>query len=319
MLKDLLTIARPDHWFKNVFMAPGLVLGWLACPPADAATGVLRAAVGVAATCLACSANYTLNELLDAPSDRAHPEKRFRPVAAGRVGAAAASAQWLVLAAAALGASWLVGRAFLAAQAALLAMGVLYNARPVRLKDRPYLDVLSESLNNPLRLLLGWYAIGCTLVPPASLLLAYWMLGAYLMAAKRFAELGHLGDRAAAAAYRRSFAHYTRDRLLVSIVFYAAAAALFAGVFLIRYQVELVLAVPFVAGFLAMYMRLALLPDSPAMYPEKLYRYRSFTAFACLTAAVLIACLLVRLPWLDKLFTATVPTQTTAQSQPSRP
>ena len=55
-----------------------------------------------------------------------------------------------------------IGFAFCASAltaAALWIMGCLYNFSPVRTKDVPYLDVLTESINNPLRLLLGWSAI----------------------------------------------------------------------------------------------------------------------------------------------------------------
>ena len=58
----------------------------------------------------------------------------------------------------------------------------------------PYVDVLSESVNNPLRLLLGWFVVTPDVVPPVSLLVAYWMVGAFFMASKRFAEYRSIGD-----------------------------------------------------------------------------------------------------------------------------
>jgi hypothetical protein len=58
----------------------------------------------------------------------------------------------------------------------------------VRTKELPYLDVLSESVNNPLRLFLGWFALVADKLPPLSLALAYWMVGAFFMATKRYAE-----------------------------------------------------------------------------------------------------------------------------------
>ena len=70
-----------------------------------------------------------------------------------------------------------------------------------------YLDVVTESVNNPLRMLLGWYAITSVIVPPVSLLIAYWMIGCYFMALKRFSELNELhksGDHSVAGAYRAS-------------------------------------------------------------------------------------------------------------------
>ena len=46
------------------------------------------------------------------------------------------------------------------------------------------------------------------------------MVGCYFMAIKRYAEYREIGDPARAAAYRKSFAYYTPERLLVSIIFY---------------------------------------------------------------------------------------------------
>jgi 4-hydroxybenzoate polyprenyltransferase len=305
---NYLRIARVDHWFKNVFMLPGILLGWLASPPADVGAALVSIGLGVLATCLICSSNYTINEWLDAPEDRKHPEKKNRPAAAGRVRAWAVYVQWFFLAVAGLLlAWWAAGLPLLLTELALLAMGLAYNVRPMRLKDWPYVDVLSESVNNPLRLLLGWFSVPCLLVPPVSLILSYWMLGAFLMAVKRFAEMRHIGSKEVAAAYRRSFNYYTEERLLISVVFYSAAFALFAGIFLIRYRVELILGVPFLAGFMAMYMHMGFLPDSPTQRPEHLYRNRGFVAYTVLTSLVLIVSMVIRLPWLSRMFEATIP------------
>jgi hypothetical protein len=124
-------------------------------------------------------------------------------------------------------------------------------------------------------MLIGWYATGCTLIPPLSLLMCYWALGAFLMAVKRFAEYRHLADPRRAAAYRPSFRHYNESRLLVSTMSYATACGMFAGIFIARYHLELVLTVPAFAIFMALYLRLGLKPDSPAQHPERLLRRRS--------------------------------------------
>ena len=122
-----------------------------------------------------------------------------------------------------------VGPLFAASAATLWVMGLAYNVPPVRLKEWPYLDVLSESFNNPLRLALGWFALIPDRFPPVSLALSYWMVGAFFMAMKRLAELRHIRDRAALGAYRKSFRYYTEERLLVSILFYVSACALFGA------------------------------------------------------------------------------------------
>ena len=126
-------------------------------------------------------------------------------------------------------------------------MGCAYNIKPVRMKDLPYFDVLSESVNNPLRMLAGWYMTGILVFAPTSLLVSYWMVGCYFMAIKRYSEFRDIGDPVRATAYRKSFGYYTLDRLLVSIVFYASAAMLFLGAFIMRYRLELILSFPLVA------------------------------------------------------------------------
>jgi decaprenyl-phosphate phosphoribosyltransferase len=100
-------------------------------------------------------------------------------------------------------------------------MGCIYNIPPLRSKDLPYLDVLSEAVNNLYACLRGGSSL--TSQPfPASLLLSYWMVGSYFMAIKRYAELRNIVNRAQAIACRKSFAFYTEERLLVSIMFYGS-------------------------------------------------------------------------------------------------
>ena len=97
--------------------------------------------------------------------------------------------QWLALAACGLLLAATLGRTFLLFSASLLCMGIIYNVRPFLCKDSPAISmVLSEAINNPLRFMLGWTAVVGDVLPPSSILLAYWMGGAYLMAVKRYAD-----------------------------------------------------------------------------------------------------------------------------------
>jgi 4-hydroxybenzoate polyprenyltransferase len=248
------------------------------------------------------SSNYTLNELLDGPNDKLHPEKYRRPVPSGRVKPALAYLQWALLAIAGLGLAWWLNVYFFASALWLWVMGVLYNVPPIRTKEWPYLDVLSESINNPIRLLLGWFALVTTTLPPMSLAISYWMVGAFFMAMKRYAEYRHIGNPAVAAAYRKSFKFYTEDRLLISLFFYATTCALFAGVFLVRYHVELILFAPLAAGLFAYYMKIGLLPDSPVQNPEKLYRQRGFFAYMVICTIVFVVLMFTSIPALYDIF-----------------
>jgi 4-hydroxybenzoate polyprenyltransferase len=295
-------IARVDHWFKNAFMVLGVVLAVFYEPGVLTWTNAGVLALAVFATCLVASSNYTLNEILDAPNDRLHPEKRFRPVPSGRVRIPLGYLQWVLLAVAGFAIAWSINAYFFASAMFLWIMGVAYNVPPLRTKEWPYLDVLSESVNNPIRLLLGWFALVTAHFPPLSLAIAYWMIGAFFMAMKRYAEYRHIGDRRVAAAYRRSFAYYTEDRLLISLFFYATSCALFSGIFIVRYHPELILFVPFAAGLFAYYMKLGLQPDSPTQNPEKLYRQHGFVAYLIVCFAVFVMLMFTSIPKLYDLF-----------------
>jgi decaprenyl-phosphate phosphoribosyltransferase len=295
-------IARIDHWFKNTFMLLGVILAVFYEPRVAVWSSLGPLAVAILATCLVASSNYVLNELLDGPNDRLHPEKRHRPVPSGRVRPALAYAEWLLLAVVGLGLALSLNRYFFASALWLWVMGVAYNVPPVRTKEWPYLDVLSESINNPIRLLLGWFALVTGRFPPVSLAISYWMIGAFFMAMKRYAEYRHIGDPSVAAAYRRSFAYYTEERLLISLFFYATACALFAGIFIVRYHLELILFAPFAAGLFAYYMKIGLQPDSPVQNPEKLYRQRGFMAYLTICVVVFVALMFTSIPGMYDLF-----------------
>jgi 4-hydroxybenzoate polyprenyltransferase len=301
-LAAYLQIARVDHWFKNAFMLLGVILAMFYEPRVAVWSSVLPLGVAVLATCLVASSNYVLNELLDGPNDRLHPEKRFRPVPSGRVRPALAYLEWLLLAGLGFGLAFTLNVYFLASAVSLWVMGILYNVPPMRTKEWPYLDVLSESINNPIRLLLGWFALVTTTFPPASLAISYWMVGAFFMAMKRYAEYRHIGNPAVAAAYRRSFKYYTEDRLLISLFFYATTCALFAGVFIVRYHLELILFAPLAAGLFAYYMKIGLQPDSPVQNPEKLYRQRGFFAYMIVCTVTFVILMFTTIPGMYTLF-----------------
>jgi len=304
---DYVNIARPDHWFKNVFVIPGVVFSWMAKPPRSIGTALVMIIIAFVAVCLVCSSNYTINEFLDAPEDRKHPVKRLRPAASGRIKAHLACLQWFLLGLAGLMLSWHINFQFFWANSALLTMGLVYNVKPLRSKDVPYLDVLSESVNNPLRFLLGWYAFGSVLLPPVSLLCAYWMIGAFFMAVKRFAEIRHIKDARILASYRKSFAYYTPELLLVCILVYASAFAFFSGIFIIRYKLELVLAIPIYSLFMGAYLRVAFRKNSPVQNPEKLYKHKKLVLFCIMMLLVTILCFKVDIPFLDRIFEPTIP------------
>lgn len=296
------SIARPDHWIKNVFVLPGILLP-LAVPALPLAHHlVVRIAVGLLATCLIASSNYVINEILDAPYDRMHPIKKNRPVPSGKVRLGPAYCEWILLNIAGLSTAALVSWKLTLVLLALWIMGCFYNIRPFRTKDVAYLDVLTESVNNPLRMLAGWYMVADHLVPTLSLLMAYWMIGCYFMALKRFSEYREFANPALAASYRASFGYYTERSLLASVMFYASASMLFIGAFTVRYRMELVLAFPFLALAMAIYLKLSFDAHSAIQNPEKLYREKHLMLSVLLCATAMISLLFINLPFLRAWF-----------------
>jgi decaprenyl-phosphate phosphoribosyltransferase len=307
-LRGHIEITRIDHWIKNVFVLPGVVVA-LSLDPEQLTRGLLvRFGVGMLSTCLVASSNYVLNEVIDASTDVHHPTKFIRPVPAGRVSIPWAYAQWIVLMIAGVGLGLTISIPFAATMLVLWIMGCIYNIPPLRSKDLPYLDVLSEAVNNPLRMLAGWFIADIGAIPPASLLLSYWMVGCYFMAIKRYAELRSIGNPAQASAYRKSFAFYNPERLLVSIVFYGSAAMLFFGAFIMRYRLELVLAFPLVALVMAVYLSLAFKENGAAQAPERLTR-EPLLMVSVISCGLLMGVLLwLNIPILHKVFAPTVST-----------
>jgi len=296
-----LKICRFDHWIKNVFVLPGVVLAVLLH---DAEFDLLTVLVGFLLIGLVASSNYVINEVLDAPTDRHHPIKCHRPVPAGKVSIPLAYAQWLLMGAAGIGGAFLIDQWFAGSLAALWVMGLVYNVPPLRSKDVAWLDVISESINNPLRLLAGWYLVEPDAFPPLSLVLSYWMIGCYFMDLKRYAEYRTIADSARAAAYRKSFKVYSEELLLVGATFYAGLAMLFLGFFVARYRLELILAFPAIGLLMTIYMRLAFRPNSAVAAPERLWRHGSLVITGLLSALLVLLLLTVDLPWMRSAFPA---------------
>jgi 4-hydroxybenzoate polyprenyltransferase len=198
MLGDWLRLLRPRHWVKNGFVLAPLLFSGRA---ADSAI-LLDALLAFAAFCLAASAVYAFNDVVDRAEDRVHPVKRLRPVAAGRIGPGTAYVAAAVLAVLALGVASLAGPLSALCIAAYLALNVAYS---VWLKHLVLLDVFAIATFFLLRLLAGAAAVQVR--PSVWLLLCGGLLALYLGFAKRRHELLVLGDES--SDHRSVLAQYS--------------------------------------------------------------------------------------------------------------
>jgi len=237
------------------------------------------------------TANYVINEIVDAPYDIHHPTKRFRPFPSGQIRIFPFAGLGVLLTLAGLVPAWLAfSRPFFFSLLSLLAAGFIYNVKPIRTKDIPFLDAVSESANNPIRFLIGWYACApAGLFPPLSLLCSWWAFGNFLMVAKRLSEFRLLKEKA--QDYRISHKVYSTGSLLAGMTASAAAFFLTYFYFAVRHNLRPFLYLsPFLLIFFILLFRNTLKEKEVMEEPELLLKQPLFAVY---TLALLLLFLLL--------------------------
>jgi len=302
MIKNYISIARLDHWFKNIFVLPGILSGIILSSSYEFKLFYLIYYLfPVFCICIIMSANYTINEFLDANFDKMHPTKKYRPAALGLLNNNLVILQYIVLGFLGLLLSFYINFSFSFWSLILLIMGLLYNVKPFRTKDLPIIDILSESLNNPIRFILGWTIIIPNQLPPISFLLFYWMAGSFLMAIKRLAEYRTIDNKALLSTYRNSFKFYNDENLLLLSFFYAMLSIFSLTVIFLKYKIEFIICLPLFIILFVWYLKIGLSKNSLAQTPEKLYKLKKFVLFAIFTVLFTIILFFVEISLLDKL------------------
>ncbi|RYE78984.1 MAG: decaprenyl-phosphate phosphoribosyltransferase, partial [Myxococcales bacterium] len=203
-----LVTMRPHQWLKNtfvlapVFFAKDIFHGQL----------LLTAVAAFACFCLLAGAVYTMNDLVDVESDRAHPNKRFRPIPSGRVPEPMAKGLAVVLVVVSLAGALLLGPWFAVTALAYFLLNVAYS---FKLKNVAYLDVACISAGFVLRVVAGGQATGIRV--SNYLFVCTALLALFLGFGKRRHEL--------ALATRKSLKDYTERGLTVALALTGLATA----------------------------------------------------------------------------------------------
>jgi 4-hydroxybenzoate polyprenyltransferase len=186
-LRAALVSLRPRQWTKNLLLFAGIIF---AAKLGDA-TRWLEAFAAFTAYCAASSASYLVNDVRDAPHDRAHPVKSTRPIARGELSPRAACALAGVLLVLSVA---LVVPLGLASLAFLCGFVVLQAAYTFRLKHVVLIDVMTIAGLFVLRAAAGAAGVHVRISP--WLLLCTALLALFLALAKRRGELVLVGAEA---------------------------------------------------------------------------------------------------------------------------
>jgi 4-hydroxybenzoate polyprenyltransferase len=211
----LVALLRPRQWTKNAVVFAALVFDLKLFDIAD----FLRVLGATLCFCLASSTVYIVNDIRDAESDRQHPRKRRRPIAAGTV--SNRTAWWLAigLLAVAMPFAFALRVEFGFVVVAYLALMTAYT---LYVKHLVILDVFAISAGFVLRAAGGAVVIDVPISP--WLYVCTVLLSLFLAFGKRRNELLLLD--ASAAAHRRNLEEYSPQLLDQFILITAAATVM---------------------------------------------------------------------------------------------
>lgn len=217
LLRGIIRSLRPHQWTKNVlvFAAP------LAAGVITERDLAVKALLAFIVFCTASSGTYLLNDAQDVESDRAHPTKRNRPIAAGIVPVGLAYILGGVLIVVAIGAAFAITRNLGFTVLAYLALTTAYT---YKLKRMPVYDIVAVAAGFVLRAVAGAAATNVSISQWFFIVTSF---GALLMVVgKREGERALLADDA--GSVRATLGAYTANYLL-----YLRAVA--SGVVLVGY------------------------------------------------------------------------------------
>ena len=269
---DLVNIIKPlrvDHWVKNLVIFFGYIVGLLYFQDYQIDLKILILSFLI--LCISASSNYLINEYFDRESDKYHPVKKWRYFAKEKSSIKLVLVNYIFLVSVSILLSFIVNKSFFYLNIFFLICGILYNIKPFRVKDIFILDVLLESINNPIRFLMGWFIISPELFPPISIVFFLWFVGCFLMTMKRYSEYKFiLQKKINPVLYRSSFKRYSSNNLFNISLFYCLISFFFFTIFIIKYKIELLLTVPLVC-YLYIHIFYISQKKNSIIYKDKLF------------------------------------------------
>jgi 4-hydroxybenzoate polyprenyltransferase len=204
---ELLRLLRPVHWIKNVFVFAALVFSRQLIGPLDETlVDVARVVGAFGCFSLAASAMYVLNDIVDRRADSIHPERRTRPLAAGRVTVATALMTAAGCAVLSLASALVLSRGL--TMVVLIYMGLMF-LYSIALKCVMIIDCVVIAIGFVLRAVAGAVVIEVSISP--WLVICTFALCLFLAFSKRRGEIAQLQENS--EAFRKTLGEYTPELL----------------------------------------------------------------------------------------------------------
>lgn len=198
---------RPHQWVKNAFVLAPLVFSLSITDTALLIRGIAAAAL----FSLLSSSVYLLNDIFDIEADRAHPIKRNRPIASGRVPLRVATTICATLATGTIATALIIDQRFALVCLLYFTLNVAYSKK---LKHVAFVDVLIIASGFLLRILAGSFAIDVHV--STWLFLCTFLLALYLALGKRKYELRSSGQ--GVGKQRKVLEYYKASHLNVAMI-----------------------------------------------------------------------------------------------------
>lgn len=257
-IHEYIKLIRVHQWYKNlVVFFPIFFAGKI-----FDLVSLELIAIGFLALCLISSTNYILNDIIDLKNDKLHPEKKFRPLASGKINVIKASIIGIIFFIVSLLIAYNLNLTFFILVLFLFVSTTLYS---LWLKNEPILDVLVISTNFVVRAISGAYIISVFVSP--WLIVCPFFIALFLAVSKRKGDLSVLKNTT--LKHKPVLKYYTTDIInglsITSITCFIIAYSLYA----FSRTEALLVTLPFAIYTIYRYYLLSITNSKMARTPEK--------------------------------------------------
>ena len=283
-LQEYLKLVRIKQWYKNLVIFLPLFFSGHLLDLWD-----LKFTIGgLICLCLASSANYIINDLVDFKKDQLHPEKKIRPLAAGLVRKSSAFFLALILFAISLGGGYYLNLYFFYSLAGLVVLTQIYT---FFLKNIIFADILTIATLFVIRAISGAFLIEVKISP--WLILCPFFLSLFLSIGKRHSDLLLLKDKAAET--RKVLQYYTLELtnslMIISTTLLIISYALYS---FLSEHTNLLYTLPFALFVIFRFFSLINKGSEIARHPEKVIRDKAMIIGIVLWVIITIVVIYVR-------------------------